>query len=334
MVLQNQTRNQHFVSQTEQRLNAANPSAKSKNQKIYSFSLKDRESYSVTIDSTDARKIEGALCLEDLFSFDVLDDGNRYNFEKLFQQYEHNIAKSTQNILASLPVVGEDTKSEIRRLFDYKHLNFVRNPYSVEKILNTFSPLRKLRPTNPLHLADFNRVLQGRKPHQRRLCQQLNISEVDYPDWLSVLFLLLTQFTENSGNILEEVTEKMFQDPNNIVFVYIYTFDDKTCLISDRGYSIPTTPKSDHLAMDFNLFSRGFIRFFIGDVDALTPAHISKDVVAQFKATSKTFSVMNIQNDLNALEQYNKHVVYQCHQTVFNASRECYGIPCGQMINT
>jgi hypothetical protein len=293
MDLKNHTRNQHFVSQAEQRLNAANPSAEGENQRIYSFTLKDRESYLVKIDSMDAKKIEGELCFGDLFSFDVLDDGNRYNFESLFQQYENNIAASTKKILSFLPVDGEGAKSEIRRLFDFKILNFVRNPYSIEKILNTFSPLRKLRPTNPLHLADFNRILQGRKPHQRHLCQKLNISEVDYSDWLSVLFLLLTQFTANGGNILEEVTEKMFQDPNKVVFDYIYTFDDKTCFISDRGYSCPD-PENVPFAMDFNLFAHGFIRYFIVDVDALTPEHTANNLVARFKAMPKTFSVINI----------------------------------------
>ncbi len=275
----------------------------------------------------DARKIKGTLWLGDLFSFDVIDDDKRYNFENLFQQYENNIETSTKRILSSLPVVGEDIKTETRRLFDYKFLNFVRNPYSIKNVLNTFPRLRKLRPTDPFHLTHFNRVLQGRKPHQQHLCQQLIISDDVYSDWLSVLFLLLTDFVGNERSMMKEVTDEMFQNPNHIVFVWIYTYDNETCLLSDRGYSIPVSP-NEHFAMDFNLCSHGFIRYFIGDVNVLTPLCFSKELVAQFKTVPRSLTVTHISNDLAALEQYNQHVVYQCHQKVFNARRECYGIEC------
>lgn len=79
------TKNQHFVPQVEQRLNAINPKAKEENQKIYSFSLKDRESYAVILDSENGSKISNTLSLNDIFSFDVLGkEAARYNFEKLF----------------------------------------------------------------------------------------------------------------------------------------------------------------------------------------------------------------------------------------------------------
>ncbi|HDZ9127033.1 TPA: hypothetical protein RUY84_003507, partial [Vibrio cholerae] len=37
--MENYTKNQHFLSQAEQRLNAINPTAKAKNQRIYSFDI-------------------------------------------------------------------------------------------------------------------------------------------------------------------------------------------------------------------------------------------------------------------------------------------------------
>ena len=42
-IRENDTRNQHFVTQGEQRLNALNPRADPKNQRIYSFQVVDRE---------------------------------------------------------------------------------------------------------------------------------------------------------------------------------------------------------------------------------------------------------------------------------------------------
>ena len=72
--LTNSTANQHYVSQTEQRLNAINPKAKIENQRIYSFSIADRENFVLSLDSPNGRLISQSLSLRDVFSFDVLPD--------------------------------------------------------------------------------------------------------------------------------------------------------------------------------------------------------------------------------------------------------------------
>tara|TARA_B100000745_G_C20075921_1_gene367452 strand:- start:54 stop:458 length:405 start_codon:yes stop_codon:yes gene_type:complete len=129
--LQDVTKNQHFVPQVEQRLNAINPSAKEENQKIYSFSLEDRESYAINLDSEKGFKISNTLSLNDIFSFDVLEkEPARYNFEKLFHQYEASIKINIESLISKLPYVGADITSEILNIFISKFLNFVRNPYS------------------------------------------------------------------------------------------------------------------------------------------------------------------------------------------------------------
>ena len=70
--LANLTANQHFISQTEQQLNAINPNAKSDNQRIYSFSVEDPGNSIISLDSPDGRAISQTLSLRDVFSFDVL----------------------------------------------------------------------------------------------------------------------------------------------------------------------------------------------------------------------------------------------------------------------
>ncbi|WP_186299578.1 hypothetical protein [Shewanella algae] len=165
MDLQDVTKNQHFVPQVEQRLNAINPLAKEENQKIYSFSLEDRESYAINLDSEKGFKISNTLSLNDVFSFDVLEkEAARYNFEKLFHQYEASIKTNTESLIYKLPNAGADIKSEILNIFISKLLNFIRNPYSIKKVLNTFPQLREVHPTDPIHYKNFERVLNGRKP--------------------------------------------------------------------------------------------------------------------------------------------------------------------------
>jgi hypothetical protein len=324
--LQDVTKNQHFVPQVEQRLNAINPLARAENQKIYSFSLKDRESYTLNLESENGSKISNTLSLNDIFSFDILGkEAARYNFEKLFHQYEVNIKTNTESLISKLPTIGADVKSEILNIFLSKFLNFVRNPYSIKKVLNTFPQLRGIHPNDPVHYKNFERVMTGRKPHQEYLCEKLGVTGKEYADWLSVIFLLLTPLDKGQPNFLEQVVKGLYEDKDTFIMVIIYTYDDKTCLLSDRGYSIPL-PESDHMALDFNLYSHGFIRYIFGNLDLLAPASAPKELIENFKAEPKSIHVCNVANDLNELEQYNKNVLYQCHKNVFNSSSECYGL--------
>lgn len=326
MDLQDVTKNQHFVPQVEQRLNAINPLASPRNQKILSFSLDDRESHSIRLDSPRGFKISQTLSLNDIFSFDILEkESERYNFEKLFHQYEASINTNTESLISKLPQAGADIKSEILNLFVSKFLNFIRNPYSVKKVLNTFPSLRNVHPTDPVHYRNFERVLNGRKPQQEYLCKQLGVTKEEYADWLTIIFLLLTPLKEDQPNFLEEVVKGIYENPDKFIMVIIYTYDHKTCLLSDRGYSIPL-PEQEHMAWDFNLYSHGFIRYIFGDINSLAPANAPSSLIETFKSRPKSIDVHNIVNDLDSLEQYNKHVVYQCFNNVFNSSTDCYGL--------
>ena len=75
-------------------------------------------------------------------------------------------------------------------------LNFVRNPFSVVKVLNSFPGLASYDPTAPALLADYRRVVSGRKPHQAHLCAKLDISDAQYVEWLRVLFMLLVPMAD------------------------------------------------------------------------------------------------------------------------------------------
>lgn len=326
MDLQDVTRSQHFVSQVEQRLNAINPQARDENKRIYSFSLLDRESYRLTLDNEKGFKINGNLSLTDVFSFDVLDgDFGRYNFEKLFLRYESGIKANTQSLISKLTVNQAEIKSEILNIFVSKFINFVRNPYSIKKVLNTFSMMRDLNPTEPMHSKNFERVLNGRKPHQEHLCRELDITDEDYRNWLAIIFLLLVPFDEGRQVLLEHIIKDMYENPEMFISVMIYTYTDKICLLSDRGYSMPL-PDGAHMAWDFNLYSSGFIRYVFWSLESLTTIHIPRIIIEAYKAMPKQVHVHKIANDLDALEKYNKHVVYQCYKKVFSSGLECYGL--------
>lgn len=326
MDLKSETKNQHFLSQVEQRLNAANPDAiDEKNMRIYQFDLVDREAHKIKLQCEKGVVIGRTLSLHDLFSFDVLDrKTDRHNFEELFRQYEAGVKSRTLELIRKLDIPGADIGQEIINLFAVKFLNFVRNPYSVKKILNTFPSLIGMQPTDPIHLANFNKILAGKKPQQRYLCEKLNISEEEYVSWLAVIFLLLTPFTKDGINFLDEMVKGLFESRDLYLMVFIHTYDKHACLLSDRGFSTPVS-EDEYLAYDFNLCSKSFIRYAFTEIDSKVPSWMSKDQVDIFK-DKKRIDARHVRNDLEALKIYNKHVVYQCHTQVFCSDPECYGL--------
>jgi hypothetical protein len=74
MQQRNDTANQHYVSQVEQRLNSLNPNSAPRNRRIYSFKLVDREEFALSLDSSQGCLISKSVAFRDLFSFDVIHD--------------------------------------------------------------------------------------------------------------------------------------------------------------------------------------------------------------------------------------------------------------------
>jgi hypothetical protein len=117
-MLENNTRNQQFLPQVEQRLNAINPGADARRQRIYAFRVSDRGSYSLRLENHNGRPIVSTLSLFDLFSFDVSGDNSlRMNFEALFKKYEANIESHTNGLLAKLNTRAGNIKAEVIDLF-------------------------------------------------------------------------------------------------------------------------------------------------------------------------------------------------------------------------
>ena len=90
MSIVNNTENQHFLSQTEQRLNVANPN--SSTPKIFAFTLKDRENHIIELENENGFKIENTLSFLDLFSFNIDDRRKlRENFENHFKKIKSDV---------------------------------------------------------------------------------------------------------------------------------------------------------------------------------------------------------------------------------------------------
>jgi hypothetical protein len=324
----NETANQHYVSQVEQRLNSINPNAARANQRIYAFSLVDRESYAVALDSAHGQLIRKNLAIHDLFSFDVIGSNERLNFEASFQQYEAEMASNTASLLQKLESGSGDVKKEMLEIFISRFLNFLRNPYSIKKVLNSIGHVLNFHPTDPVIQAEYKAVLNGQKPHQAHLCSQLDISPAEYQMWLSALFMMFMRPAPTEPNFIESLVKGMFETPAGFPMVCVYRYtgehSDKRCVLSDRGYSTPLP--EPHGSFGFNLSANAFILYLFSSIEHLRLPYVPRpDVLELYKKQQKTVRVVPFVNDLPALERYNQNAIYQCHHAIYCSSRSIHG---------
>jgi hypothetical protein len=325
----NKTKNQHFVSQVEQRLNSFNPAAKKENQKIYTFNITNREEYAVNLTGNNGALIENNLSLNDLFSFDVIDEIIRENFESMFHEYERNLGQHTLALLSKLQANDNNTKSELLNIFVSKFLNFFRNPHCVEKAINTIGAINSLHPLDPYLAAICAKIESGSKPQQAYLCSHLGITSETYTKWLRILFLLLMKPNPKKPNLLEQVVKSIYENKSYAINVFVFNYPgqhaDKRPLLSDRGFSSPMQ-ENDCLAFSFNLNRNSFISYTFLDIDQKNIVPLPNGVASLMKQQSKNVCVKYIENNLEALESYNKNVIYQSKEKVYCSSKIIYGL--------
>lgn len=319
-VFLNETRNQHYISQAEQRLNAFNPSAAKRSRRIYEFRVVDRQRPELSLVNETGRLIKNSLSFDDLFSFDAEQDATfRSNLETVFQGYERDVATHSRVLLEKLrPGQARNTKDELLGLFAAKLLNMLRNPHCVTKVLNTVGKVADYRPTDPKLLVTFNRLLSGNRPRQSDICKNFGISTSAYERWLRVLFLLLTKPDNEPLNLFESTIKGMFESKRVMVHVYEYTRSDpnQVCLLSDRGFNTPIQSDST-FALEVNVSSRAFVRFVLCDPQVYAPEGTQSELADRARGR---VSVTRFENDLEALARYNQLTAFQCASTVFAAS--------------
>lgn len=263
----------------------------------------------------------------DLFSFDVLDDSSlRLNFESLFHRYEGYIETHTKSLLTKLNAGDNDVKAEIIDLFAAKFLNFVRNPFCIQKVLNTFPSIASYSPTDRTLLASYQRIVTGKKPQQEYLCRSLGISEVQYIEWLRLLFMLLVPMSTGHLNFFDGMIKGLLEDRKKYIAAFVCEYENARCLLSDRGFSQPIEG-SVHMGFSFNLCSTAFVHYFVSDPavllkDKAHPEFLANALAARERLLPPQINVTFRRNDLDMLALYNRRVVEQCYERVFCAAKD------------
>lgn len=330
--LRNDAQNHHFISQAEQRLNSLNPSASKRAQRIYAFSVVNRENFAVTLDSDRGVRAEKNLAFQDLFSFEV--QGNvRVNLEKCFGRYENDIPIYTQRFMSKLIARQGDITEEYLGLLTCKILNFLRNPYCVPKVLNTLGPdIDEYHPADPAQQALLRAFMDGVKPHQESVLQAFGLELGDYRRWAKALFLMVA--VGASGRyVLDEFVRLMLS--RSFGSTRLFHFSDREpdafCLLSDRGHNDISPAEEKHQGvtrLEFNLTSKAFIRVVLLDVEKSIPAHIKAN--ERFRGIEhrihRSMDVDSVKDDFETLSYYNRNAVYQCKQRVFCGARAARGM--------
>lgn len=317
-----QTKNQHFVSQAEQRLNAINPHARPEKQRIYEFDIVDRERHQIRLSEPRGRPISGSLSMLDLFSFDVANKRVRESLEEAFQVYEDRIRDLTSKLLQAHAVRSNTIGQELFDLFVAKMVNFVRNPYSVVKVLNTFGVLGQHHPTDPRIYAQYERILTGRRPQQQHLCVKLGISDNQYGAWLRVLFMLLTPLADGQATMLEQALVAMYEALEHAVIIHLHTYSTERCLLSDRGWTVPI-PEGVNLGFDFNLSAHAFIRYVFLNYDAVLRRPMLSAGLSQ---GPQIVHLSYLHDDMVSLGVFHKRIIEQSFKHVFSSWLTPHGI--------
>ncbi len=321
----NQTKNQHFISQIEQRLNTCNQNATNANQRIYEFEIVDRDKHVLRLTNTYGNLIKNNLSMLDLFSFDVDHDKNtKLNFEHVFQNYEEQLYTNTKSILLAHAKGSRDIGAELINLFTAKLVNFMRNPYSITKVINTFGTIATYDPANPEIYNTYTRILTGRQPHQTHICHKLGITDDQYKIWLRLMFMLLTPMVEGIDNFFEETVKGMFTTNKHAIIIHIHKYTEQRCLLSDRGFSSPINDQGENLVFDFNLCTNAFIRFAWLDYQTILKQAMPDSVRNGLAMGPTPVHVSYLTNDLLALDAFHRRVIEQCYEKVYCSGKTAY----------
>ncbi len=324
----NETRNQHYVSQVEQKLNCIDASISRKKRRIYQFESLDRESQEYKLSDENGVKIEKNLSFDDLYSLEVFDNATRDNFEQFFCRLESQIELLTEEILASEQL----DKDILLTLFNAKLMNVIRNPYCIKATINTYSLLLGYVPTDKYLRKYFNKI-NSMSPCAD-LLSKFNITEDEYKKWLTIIFYMVVPIKLNNEKYLNFATEiiKNIFDPTKMhLYIALATHEREICLLSDRAHvDFSQALPGNSFGYEFNLTKNAFIHFTFAenDLENLSKlADIPESLIIKMKERGlnkleiSCLKIDKFVDDDNLFRVYNSRLIYQCHTNFYAADK-------------
>jgi hypothetical protein len=320
------TKVQHYLSQVEQRLNAIDPTKSIQTQRIHSFSIVNRENYELSLDDSNGVQIYHNLQSRDLYSFDELDQEQRYSLEKLFGKYERDIISRSNKLIEKVSNNDSNILHELVELFRVKILNSIRNPYCIEKTIETFKQLESFSLVEEDARQAFQRIRVGCDPTRPTKAKEFEVSEEMYLHWLEILLKLLSTEEQSGKNFLDHLVDSLFKNPNIDVLIIIRAYNkphsDKYVTLSDRGFVLFENNEAE-LIYQFNLKYNTLISFCFTDLRKLLlysseDSDLVDEILKSYINHQKNIKIDYCEkNDLEALKLYNQRVIDYSHSKSF-----------------
>lgn len=302
-------------------MNAINPAAKTKNQRIYSFDiLRGSDGEGCKLADAKSVRIESNLSDIDLYSFSLLDDKVRLNFESAFGKYESEIKVWVDNLISKVSNGSDNVSEEVQRIFLLKFLNTLRNPFAMQDLISLFSKYLNYFPTNNELKSIYFKIDSKNMPHADAVCTRYKVTKEQYVSWLKILYLILYVKDGDETNLLESIAKSFYDNPLHHIQVFLFVYSKgQPVLVSDKGFSkFDATGAS--INYEFNLCDRAHVAYSFTDISKALPDHPlhgNEQVLNVFKRQPKSINVRLILDNQEVLVAYNQRVVEQSNKSVY-----------------
>lgn len=344
----NTTRNQHFVSQAEQRLNSCSPDRTSKKAEIYCFDIIGKNPPKISRGEKSA--IKKNLSFQDLFTLARVGDVERVNFERLFNKYERNYPAHVKSVLDWVGLArssvedsneGVDLQTvdgcdfmqfmaHVKFIYTYKLMNWLRNPYKIKEVLRTFDIYLDHCIDDPGAVALYFALTEKNSAEEKYICDAYGVSSTEYAEWIRLLLLFLYAKSGESSS-LDGFVEEFFLAKEFTTAVLVHVFDEHCALLTDTG--VVKDSLSDGLATYMNISKNCIILLQHAFVEGAyldeivrqhnLPESARKELVK--KMGGSLFGKLYFNNNA-MLAGYNKICVRAAASQVFSASSSVYGV--------
>jgi len=323
----NITKNQHYISRVEQKLNSCTPKAHPSYRKIYKFKIENRDNFEVSF--VDEVNIKDNLCDNDLFTYQFIDEKRRANFESFFERYEKSIEHKTNFIInADSSTNQAPLLAAIKKVYAAKMVNYVRNPFNIEKTLNNFSTLNNYSYPSKNFKKTIEKIykLEGNNIQER--CKSYKVSHRQYKDWLVILFTLL----HDNSRLMKSFIDEILTQYNHHQNIFMIKNDFEKCILSDRG--VCSYVNGAHSFFEVNLTDQCFIIFVSTNIldteqykNPLNQDYFNKAIrtgIMQYECNK--LMVIPIDNNIDLLKSFNQRSLYHSHSHIYCSSKNIMGL--------
>lgn len=334
----NLTKNQHFVSQAEQRMNSCSANPDSNKVKIYRFNIEGVSPPRISPDGKVA--ICRNLSFHDLFTILRTPEKERINLEGLFGRYEGEFSMRATNLLgwvgkarsASGIISGKielngiegcnlsEVLDDIKFIYKYKILVGIRNPFKIKDTLRDFAFAlnRSLAEAGALEL--YTALEAKNKAEETRICSTYGVSPKEYREWIRLLILFL-YVGEDKSAILDGFIDEFFKAKEFTTNILICAFDGEYALLPDTG--VVKDEFSDGLATYMNVSKHCIVALKHTKIDGRFLDQICEE--NKHKLAGSVFGSLFV-NDKKVLAGYNKICVKAAAKQVFSGAPEIAGV--------